>query len=197
MRKFSDKAIVIAFARMNPPSLGHQKLINKVLEIAKIEHADQQIIVSYTHDSKNNPLSIDEKMDFLGRLFPNAGFEAAGKNNPTLMHHLSKLYDLGYSHVTVVAGSDRVPDFERMAIGYNGETGGKYGYFKFKSVDVVSAGERDPDSDGIDGVSGSKMRYLAKNGNAVNKKLFFSMLPKPCGTALAHQIYAAVCKGLE
>jgi cytidyltransferase-like protein len=156
--------IVTAFGRMNPPTTGHLKLIDAVHSIADKENAVHSVIVSGSHDPKKNPLSPQQKLKHLNRYSPRTNFTAASKNSPTLLHHLSKLHDAGHSHLIYVGGSDRTKDMEDLINRYNG-VHGKHGYYNFKKIEVRSAGHRDPDSEGTEGMSGTKMREHASNND--------------------------------
>jgi hypothetical protein len=158
------KPVVTAFGRMNPPTTGHLKLIHAVHSVADKEGADHSIIVSGSHDPKKNPLSAEQKLKHLSRYSPKTNFTAADTNSPTVLHHLSKLHDAGHKHLIYVGGSDRAKDMEDLINKYNGVEG-KHGYYNFKQIEVRSAGHRDPDSEGTEGMSGTKMREHAKTND--------------------------------
>lgn len=155
---------VITYGRMNPPTNGHEKLVNRVHEIAKKHKASHEVILSGSHDPKKNPLSPEQKKKHASRAFPGTNVTVADKSHPTLLHHLSRIHSQGTKHVHIVVGSDRVKEFHDIAHKYNG-VAGKHGHYNFKSITVHSAGERDPDSEGVSGMSGSKLRAHAKAGN--------------------------------
>ena len=156
-----EKHHVFAFGRMNPPTVGHGALVDKVKELARLNGANHSIVLSRTQDSDKNPLSPEQKLKHAQRMFPNTNISVATRENPTFMHHLKELHKQGVTHVTMVAGSDRVDEYKRLLDRYNGP--GKE--FNFKQINVVSAGHRDPDAEGVSGMSASKMREHAKNGN--------------------------------
>ena len=156
------KPVVMAFGRMNPPTSGHLKLIDKVRETANKQKAKHAVILSHSQDSKKNPLSPEQKVKHLKRYSPGTKFVASSKESPTILHHASHLYDQGHDHLTVVAGSDRVKEMDTLLGKYNGVKG-RHGYYKYKKIKVVSAGHRDPDAEGEEGMSGTKMREHAKN----------------------------------
>lgn len=160
----TEKPVVMAFGRMNPPTTGHMKLIDKVKEIASKSKASHKIIVSHSQDSKKNPLSGQQKIKHLKRFAPDTNVESSSKETPTIMHHASKLHDQGHDHLTVVAGSDRVKEYHDLLHKYNGVKG-NHGYYNFKKIEVKSAGHRDPDAEGAEGMSASKMREHAKNND--------------------------------
>lgn len=156
-----DKHIVTAFGRMNPPTSGHQKLIDAVLNTAKKQNAPHDIRVSHSQDVKKNPLSQEQKLHHLRKLFPGVNFSGSSKEQPSFISHLKDLHSKGYTHVTMIAGSDRAKEYQDLVDKYNKPDG----EFNFKSIKVVSAGHRDPDAEGTEGMSASKMREHAKNNN--------------------------------
>jgi hypothetical protein len=159
-----EKHGVFAFGRMNPPTTGHEVLVNKVHEIAKKHDAPHHVVVSHTQDAKKNPLSAEQKLKHAKRFFPHTNISAASKEKPTLMHHLSDLHKQGVTHLHMVAGSDRVHHYHELINTYNGKSG-PHGHYNFKHIEVHSAGERDPDADDASGMSASKMRKHATEGN--------------------------------
>ena len=162
----THKPVVMAFGRMNPPTTGHLKLIDKVRSEAEKRGAKHTVIVSHSQDSKKNPLSGAQKVKHLKRYSPGTHFEASSKEHPTIMHHAAKLNAAGHDHLIVVAGSDRVKEYHDLLHKYNGKAD-KHGNvpYNFKKIEVVSAGHRDPDAEGAEGMSGTKMREHAKNND--------------------------------
>ena len=158
----TSKPVVMAFGRMNPPTTGHLKLIDKVKSHAEKTGAKHVVVVSHSQDAKKNPLSAEQKIKHLKRYSPGTTFKSSSKEEPTILHHASKLHTAGHDHLTVVAGSDRVKEMHELLNRYNGVEG-RHGYYKFKKINVVSAGHRDPDAEGEEGMSGTKMREHAKN----------------------------------
>lgn len=155
-----DKHAVISWGRMNPVTSGHEKLVNKVHEVAKQHSADPHIFLSRTHDKKKNPLPYTTKHALARKAFGNV-VKATPKKEATIIGVMKHLHSKGYGHVTMVAGSDRVDEYKRLLHKYNGPDS----EYNFKSIHVVSAGHRDPDADGAEGMSGTKLRDLAKRGN--------------------------------
>ena len=156
-----EKHHVFAFGRMNPPTTGHLKLIDKVKEVAKKVGGSHSVVVSHSQDSKKNPLSSEQKLKHLKRYSPGTHFEASSKEHPTFLHHAEQLHKKGVTHLHMVAGSDRVKEYHDKLHQYNGTHKGAL--FNFKHIKVHSAGHRDPDAEGTEGMSGSKMREHAKN----------------------------------
>ena len=187
-----DKKVVTTFGRMNPPTVGHQKLIDAVLHKAKAEGAEHDIRVSHSQDGKKNPLTQDQKLHHIRKMFPGVNFSGSSKEQPSFIDHLKDLHSKGYSHVTMLAGSDRVPEYQKIVDKYNkpGEEGGQ---FNFKSIKIVSAGHRDPDAEGTEGMSASKMRQHAQEGNYHS---FKSGLPSHVSHQHATQLYNDVRSGM-
>lgn len=159
----AEKTTVFAFGRMNPPTVGHEKLVNKVKEIAAKHKADHLIVMSHSQDAKKNPLSAEQKLKHAKRFFPKTNLKVSSKESPSYLTHAADLHKSGTKHLVMVAGSDRVQSYHDTLHKYNGEGEGKL--YNFKSIKVVSAGERDPDAEGVEGMSASKMREHAKNNN--------------------------------
>jgi nicotinamide mononucleotide adenylyltransferase len=159
-----EKHAVMAFGRMNPPTTGHLKLIDKVREVASKHKTKPTVVVSHSQDAKKNPLSGDQKVKHLKRYSPGTHFETSSKEHPTIMHHAAKLHAQGADHLHVIAGSDRVKEMHSLLHKYNGVKAG-HGHYNFKKITVHSAGHRDPDAEGAEGMSGTKMREHAKNND--------------------------------
>ena len=164
--KQGEKHHVTTFGRMNPPTTGHLKLINKVKEVAHKQVATHSVVVSHSQDAKKNPLSGAQKVKHLKRYSPDTHFEKSSSEHPTIFHHAEKLHKQGVTHLHVVAGSDRVKEYKDKLNKYNGKPN-KEGHipFHFKKITVHSAGHRDPDAEGSEGMSGTKMREHAKSSN--------------------------------
>jgi hypothetical protein len=160
------KHAVLAYGRMNPPTTGHMKVIDKVQSVAKDVGGEHHMIVSHSNDPKKNPLSSEQKVKHLQRYAPGANIRASSKENPTLFSHAAELHKSGVTHLHVVAGSDRVDEYKKKFKELNGKPNkeGKVP-FNFKKITVHSSGERDPDAEGDTGMSGTKMREHAKNKN--------------------------------
>ena len=161
----SDTA-VFTFGRMNPPTVGHQKLVDKVTAVARTANADAYVYLSHTQNNKKDPLSYDSKLKYAKAAFGNIVTKSKSKNIIQILQELEKKH----KHVIFVVGSDRVRDFDALLKKYNGKD------FNFTTVQVVSAGERDPDAEGVSGMSASKMRAAAQSGD---ERKFKSGLPRP------------------
>jgi len=155
---------VISFIRANPITTGHEKVFDKVKEVAAKNNADHSVILSKTQDKKKNPLSPEQKLKHARRVSPGTKFETSSEEKPTLLHHLAHLHSKGVTHAHIVVGSDRVKEMRTLANNYNGKKG-KHGSYNFKKITVHSAGHRDPDAEGSTGISGTKMREHAKNND--------------------------------
>ena len=152
------KPAVLTYGRFSPPTIGHTKLVDKLLSIP----GDHFVVVSHTQDNKKNPLFADEKIALLRKMYPGKKiFVAATKENPTIITSAITLYNKGYTDLVIVVGSDRVEGFNTLFNQYNGKFNAAGVGYKFNSINVVSAGERDPDADGVEGMSASKMREAA------------------------------------
>ena len=190
MKKFKEATgtIVFAFGRFNPPTTGHEKLINKVKQVAGSN--PYKIYPSFSQNPKKDPLPHSLKVAYMRKMFrSHAKNIVADKNAITAMHIVVKLYDEGYRNLVMVAGSDRVKEFDSLLKRYNGVSGKRHGYYKFDMIDVVSAGERDPDAEGVSGMSASKMRAAAYKGDLESFKTGL-----PTGFKEAEKLYKDVRK---
>jgi len=153
------KAVAFAFGRMNPPTAGHEKLIQKVESIAKRIKGDAIVYVSASQDKNKNPLDVRTKIKYLKPLYPNVQFKPATGNTRTFMEVLKNDLNKKYSDVYMIGGSDRVSEFKKLITTYNGKD------YDFDKTEVMSAGARDPDAQGTTGISGTKMRLYAVKGD--------------------------------
>jgi dephospho-CoA kinase len=176
---------------MNPPTTGHEKLVSKVHEIADKHKAGHSVVLSHSNDPEKNPLTADQKVKHAKRFFPNTNISTASKAEPNFLHHVAKLHKAGVTHLHVIAGSDRVPEYKKVLGKYNGKHEGAL--FNFKKVHVHSAGERDPDAHGTEGMSASKMRAHASSGNF---KEFRKGVPKHVKDSHAHEMFNDVRHGM-
>jgi nicotinic acid mononucleotide adenylyltransferase/shikimate kinase len=179
----TGKTAVIAWGRMNPVTVGHEKLVNKIREVARKEKADPHIFLSHSQDPKKNPLSYDDKVDLAKSAFGNIVYKSTAKTIIDVMKQLQGKY----KNIIFVGGQDRVNDFETLLTKYNGKE------YTFDSIQVVSAGERDPDADDVTGMSASKMRALALAGD---EETFKKGLPTKLKTH-GNDIYKLVRAGMR
>lgn len=152
--------LTIAFGRFNPPHLGHLQLMDTAAAAAEQEGSDYMIIPSRTQDKKKNPLDADTKVALMRSMFPQHSERIVNDaNTRTIFDVLKKAHNDGYANVRIVGGADRVNEFNKLANNYNGNL------YAFDNIEVVSAGDRDPDSDGVEGLSASRMRLAAAEGD--------------------------------
>jgi len=172
------RTAVMAFGRMNPPTIGHAKLVEKIKNLP----GDHYVFLSQSQKPATDPLSFTDKLRYAKFFFPE--ITIGHPEVRTIIQALQKVQELGYDHLIYVAGSDRVKSFEELLNKYNGKD------YTFKNIQVVSAGERDPDADGAEGMSASKMRQAAAEGDLDS---FKQGVPKP---EVADEMYAAVRSGM-
>lgn len=184
---------VFAFGRMNPVHSGHEEVIKKVKEVAKKTGGSAHVVVSHSHDSDKNPLTPEQKVKHAKRAFPGVNISASSKEAPNFLAHAARLHKSGVTHLHMIAGQDRVGEYHKLLHKYNGKKG-PHGHFKFKHIEVHSAGDRDPDSDDVKGMSASKMREHAKNGNF---KEFHKGVPSGMSHEHAKEMYHDVRKGMN
>lgn len=177
-----NNTVVITFGRFSPPTVGHEKLVNKVKDEAKKRRADPLIFASHSFDKKKNPLNYQQKISFLKTAF---GSVIRVSDARTIIE-VAKELEQRYENLVLVVGKDRVSSFETLLNTYNGKE------YNFKEIEVVSAGDRDPDADDISGMSASKLRQLASEKDFEG---FKSGLPKNLKTH-AKEVYDAVLKGM-
>lgn len=183
LKEASSKKVVISWGRMNPPTIGHEKLVKKVQEVARKIGGKAEIYLSQSQDAKKNPLSYSDKIMIAKEAFGSTIQSSSAKTIIDLMKQLQSKYD----EVTVVVGQDRVQEFETLLNKYNGKD------YTMKSIEVVSAGQRDPDAEGVEGMSASKMREAASKGE---EEKFKSGLPVKLKSH-AQDIYDMVRAGMK
>ena len=160
----ANGTVVFTFGRFNPPTTGHEKLVQKVASVSG--SSPFRIYPSYSQNPKKDPLPFALKIAYMRKMFPKyARNIVADKDARTAINIAVKLYDEGFENLIMVAGSDRVKEFQSLLNTYNGVEGKRHGFYKFDTIDVVSAGERDPDAEGVAGMSASKMRAAASAGD--------------------------------
>ena len=156
--------VVFAFGRFNPPTIGHEKLINAVIAVSQREGATALIYGSHSQDSRKNPLSHSEKFKYLKKMFPRQKKILQSSSKARNIMEIAAEMSEKHNKLILIAGSDRVTEFKSLLNSYNGKKS-KHGFYEFEEIDVVSAGERDPDADGATGMSASKMREAAIKGD--------------------------------
>ena len=161
-----QKTVVFSFGRLNPPTVGHQKLLQKIVQTAKQQSGQPMMFVSYSQDAKKNPLTAKQKIAYIKKMFPKEARQLKLQDNPKLRNAMDIATELNgkYDNLVMVVGSDRVKDFETLLNKYNG-VDSRHGFYKYDNIQIVSAGERDPDAEGVAGMSASKMRAAAASGD--------------------------------
>lgn len=186
-----EKTVYFTFGRMNPPTIGHEKLLAKLAQ--KASKNPYRVYLSQTQDNKKNPLQYTDKVKFARKMFPRyARSIMLNKKVKTVFDALTSLYNEGYVNIVMVVGSDRVNEFEILIKKYNGQNG-KHGFYNFRKINIVSAGQRDPDAEGTEGASATKQREAAKDNDFTT---FAQGLPKKVNNADAKKIFNSVRKGL-
>jgi hypothetical protein len=183
----SSKHVTFCFGRMNPPTVGHEQVLNTM----KSQGGAMMIFVSQSQDPKKNPLDYGTKIKFIKEMFPQYANDVV--ENPslnTVVKVASYLYEQGYTDATFVAGSDRLEDMKKLLNAYNGVEGKAHGFYKFDVLDFVSSGEREDGAEGVAGVSASGARAAAAGND-------FKAFRAATGAGeLAKPLYAAVRKGM-
>ena len=172
LEEAAAETVTINFGRFNPPTIGHEKLLD-------VSHAkgsgDHRIYATQSVDNKKNPLDWKTKVKYMRKLFPkHARMILMDKKVKTIFDALSIAQADGYKKLELVVGSDRVKEFETLVKKYNGKKG-PHGMYDFASIKIINAGERDPDAEGAEGMSASKMRDAASKNDLV---AFTQGLPK-------------------
>ena len=174
--------LTIAFGRFNPPTTGHEKLLDTVASSS--DDNDYMIVPSRTQDKKKNPLDADTKVSVMQKMFPKHKDKIVNdKANRTIFDVLKKAHTDGYANVRILGGADRVKEFEKLTSNYNGKL------YNFDNVEVVSAGARDPDSDDVTGMSASKQRKAAAEGDI---KTFMKGVPKSLSQKDAEELFKKI-----
>ena len=186
-----DKTVFFTFGRMNPPTSGHEKLMNELSK--KSGKNPYRVYLSQSTDNKKNPLDYNYKVKTVRKFFPkHARSVMLDKKVKNVFDAVTKLYDEGYKNVNMIVGSDRINEFKKLLEKYNGVKG-RHGLYKFNKINVISAGDRDPDADDVSGMSASKMRKLAGDGDFTQ---FSQGLPKSVSNNEAKKVYNEVRKGM-
>jgi hypothetical protein len=194
LKEKSGKTAVYTFGRINPPTIGHEKLLRVVQTTSSNEGGDYFIYTSHSQDSKKNPLTHKQTIHFLKLIFPKYRPYIEDSLAKTALDAASEIHDKGgYTKLMMVVGSDRVRDFSSLLNRYNDKKS-KHGYYNFDSIEVISAGERDPDAEGADGMSASKMRQAVVDGDYDSFKMG---VPAGTSDSICKNLYGAVAKGLQ
>ena len=186
-----EREVYFTFGRMNPPTIGHGKVMDTLAQ--KSGKADYKVFVSQSQDAKKNPLSYNDKIKHTRKMFPkHARNVMVDKTVKTAINAMVTLYNQGYKSVTMVVGADRITEFEVLLNKYNGQKA-RHGFYNFKSIKVVSAGERDPDASGVEGMSASKQRENAQKNDFVS---FSQGVPKSMSNPDTRKLFNDVRRGM-
>jgi hypothetical protein len=157
------REIFFTFGRMNPPTVGHGKLMDVLSK--KAGRNPYKVYLSQSQDPKKNPLKYDQKVKHTRKMFPqHARNVLISKDVKTVFDAATSLHDQGFKRITMVVGADRIAEFQTLLNKYNGVKG-RHGFYNFEKINIVSAGDRDPDAEGIEGMSASKQRENAANND--------------------------------
>ena len=179
--------LTIAFGRFNPPTTGHEKLLDTVATSS--DDGDYVIVPSRSQDKKKNPLDPDMKVSAMQQMFPKHKDKIINDGaNRTIFDVLTKAHTDGYTNVRIVGGSDRVSEFEKLTGTYNGKL------YNFDNIEVRSAGNRDADSDDISGMSASKQRKAAAENDFEG---FLRGVPTSMNKKMAKDLFNNVRKGMN
>ena len=184
----TSESAVVVFGRFNPPTTGHEKLLKSANDEAARVGSDLRIYPSRTVDAKKNPLQPGTKIEYMQKMFPDYGeMIKDDPNAKTIFDVLVACENVGYKSVTIVVGQDRLAEFQGLAQKYNGDL------YEFEEIKVISAGTRDADAEGLEGMSASKMRAAAAeddfkafakgipNIGNMEKKNLYNILQKSMG----------------
>jgi len=191
-RTFSEgtESVVFTFGRFNPPTTGHEKLIEKVKKIAGGD--DYYIFPSHSQNNKKDPLPLAKKVAYMRDMFPKHKRNIIANNKlKTVLDIAVYFHQQGYVELNMVVGSDRVAEFKKLLTTYNGQEK-RHGFYDFDTINIFSAGERDPDAEGVTGMSASKMRAAATNNDY---DTFQKGLPR--GFKNGNQLFKDVRKGMN
>ena len=183
-------SVVIVFGRFNPPTVGHEKLLQAAAKEANKIGGDLKIYPSRTQDSKKNPLDAGVKIDYMKQMFPDYEDNIINDSDTkTIFDALTSAYGDEYSNVTIVVGQDRLAEFQGLAQKYNGTD-----LYNFENLLVVSGGARDPDAEDVTGMSASKMRAFAMDGDYQS---FAKGVPNALNDAKKRELFSAVKSSLN
>ena len=181
-------SLTVSFGRFNPPTIGHQKLMNKARTVAGKE-GTYKIYPSRTQDPKKNPLDPDTKIAAMRKMFSDHGEKIQNDAGArSIFDVLRKANEEGYSSIKIVVGGDRQAEFEKLANSYNGQL------YDFEDIDVISAGDRDPDGEGVEGMSASKMRLAAAEDDFA---MFQTGVPKEFDEPSAKQLFNTLRRNMK
>ena len=188
----AEKEVFFTFGRMNPPTIGHGKVLDTISK--KSGKNDYKIYLSQVSNAKKDPLSYSDKIKHIRKMFPKHARQVIiNKNVRTAFDAVVDLYDSGYRNVNMIVGSDRVNEFDVLLKKYNGVKG-RHGFYNFENIRVISAGERDPDAEGVTGMSASKQR---ENAKANDYTAFAQGVPSKMSDRDTRKLFNDVRKGMQ
>jgi hypothetical protein len=186
-----EKTVYFTFGRMNPPTIGHGKLLDTLAQ--KAGQNPYRVFLSQSQDKKDNPLQYKDKVKHVRKMFPkHARSVMVNQKVKNAMDAATALYKEGFQSMVMVVGSDRIREFDVLLTKYNGKES-RHGFYNFKRIQVISAGDRDPDAQGVEGMSASKQRANAKENDFTS---FAQGLPKPMSNPDAKRLFNDVRKGM-
>ena len=185
--KKTKGTLTVAFGRFNPPTTGHEKLLDNVATSS--DDGDYIIVPSRSQDKKKNPLDADTKVGVMRAMFPNHSEKIVNDpGNRTIFDVLKKAHNDGYAGVRIVGGADRQKEFDKLVNNYNGLK------YDFDTVEVRSAGDRDPDADDVTGMSASKQRKYAAENDFEN---FLKGVPTAMNKKVARELFNNIRVGMN
>ena len=186
-----EKTVYFTFGRMNPPTIGHGKLLDKLASTSG--RNPYRVFLSLSNDKKN-PIPYNSKIKYVRKMFPKHARQVMmNKKVVTPFAALTALYNEGFRSCVMVAGSDRVNEYNKRLNMYNGKKG-RHGFYNFKDgIKIVSAGQRDPDAEGAEGASGTKQRKYAVDNDFTK---FAQGLPSAMSNNDAKKLFNDVRRGL-
>ncbi len=186
-----EKTLYFVWGRMNPPTAGHEKLLDFLK--TKAGNNPYRIYLTQSEDQTKNPIPFVQKVKFARKGFPQYARQIMmDRKLKTIFDAVTSFYNEGFKRIVVVAGGDRIREYEITLNKYNGVKG-RHGFYNFEKIQVLNAGNRDPDSEGVAGVSGTKLRGFVKDGDFTS---FAQNMPKKLSNADAKQVFNAVRKGM-
>ncbi len=189
----SGDTAVFTFGRFNPPTSGHEKVVNAVAAQQKKNSGSKMYVyASHSNDPKRNPLSHPKKLAYMRKMLPKYKRNIVASKARNIFEIATELHNKGHRAIVMVVGSDRVDEFDDLLNKYNGEDS-RHGFYGFDNIEVVSAGERDPDGEGVEGMSATKMRDEAEKGNFDS---FKTGIPDTMSDADKKKMYFDVRKGM-
>ena len=186
--KSESNGVVIVFGRFNPPTIGHEKLLNKAAQEAEKNGYELRIYPSRSQDKKKNPLDATAKIDYMRQMFPKyAGNIVDDANSKTIFNVMIGANEEGHKNMKIMVGADRLGEFQGLSHKYNGEL------YNYDNLEVVSAGDRDPDAEGAEGMSASKLRLAASEGDF---KSFAKGVPNTLNNQKKMELYNTLRKSM-